>query len=157
MATAVETIDFDKVFAEITDRLRADKERRLIPPLVRLWDGDWNLRGFVKKEFNAKFQFVDNDTGIGQIELPLDHYLSRWLIDVDSRKTTNVHITVDKDGARWSGSIDELLVIKDEQGKKFVRVTFRNDYEHLKHILVYSNPFVRRPTLHRVGRRAKGL
>ncbi|MFE2997933.1 phage tail protein [Nocardia sp. NPDC059246] len=143
MATAtVETIDFDAVFAEITERILKEKERRLLPPLVRLFDGDWNLRGYVKKEYNAKFQFLANDAGVGQIEMPLDYYLSKWLVDVDGRQTTNVHITVDKDGARWSGSIDELLVVKDEQGKKFVRVTFKHDYEHLKHILVYSNPFL---------------
>lgn len=157
MVTAVDTIDFDAVFAEISDRLQAESERRLLPPTVRLWDGDWNLRGLVKKEYNAKFQFLDNDTGIGTLEMPLTYYLSRWLVDIDTRPTTNVHITVDKDGARWSGSIDELLVIKDEQGKRYVRVTFKHDYEHLRHILVYSNPFVRRPGLNRSGRRAKGL
>ncbi|KIA59628.1 hypothetical protein [Nocardia vulneris] len=156
MATVVESIDFDAVFAEITDRLKADKERRLIPPLVRLWDGDFNLRGFVKKEYNGKFQFIDNDTGIGTLELPLNHYLSKWLVDVDARQTTNVHLTVDKDGARWSGSIDELLVIKDEQGKRFVRVLFKHDYEHAKHTLVYSNPFARRPILNRGGAAGEG-
>ncbi|MGW0245050.1 Gp37-like protein [Nocardia goodfellowii] len=141
MATPVETIDFDAVFAEITDRLTKDKERRIQPPLVRLWDGDWNLRGFVKKEFNASFQFLDNDTGTGQIEMPLDYYLSTWMVDVDSRTTTQIHVTIDHSGARWSGCLDELLIIKDEQGKKFVRATFKHDYEHMRHILVYSNPF----------------
>lgn len=139
---AVETIDFDAVYNDITERIRARKEKRIEPPVVRLWDGDWNLRGYVKKENLGKFTYVDLDTGIGQLEMPLDYYLSKWLVDIDGRGTTNVHVTVDKDGARWSGLMDELVVIKDEQGKRLVRATFKHDYEHLKHILVYANPFL---------------
>ncbi|AXK86599.1 hypothetical protein SAMN05421776_11753 [Nocardia farcinica] len=142
MTAPVETIDFDAVFEEITERLKRDAERRLRPPLVRLWDGDWNLRGYVKQEYEASFQWLLNETGTAVIEMPLDYYLSRWLVDIDERQTTNVHITCDKEGARWSGSIDELKIIKDSEGKRYVRATFKHDYEHLKHILVYSNPFL---------------
>ncbi|MEU4709516.1 hypothetical protein AB0G00_24130 [Nocardia salmonicida] len=156
MTAPVETIDFDAVFADITDRLKEDAKRRLLPPLVRLWDGDWNLRGFVKREHNASFQWLDNDTGIGVIEMPADFYLSEWLVDIDSRPTVNVHVTCDHEGARWSGSIDELNVIKDETGKRFIRATFKHDLEHLRHIVVYANPFVCRPWIKFWGRRAKG-
>ncbi|KAA0016750.1 Gp37-like protein [Antrihabitans cavernicola] len=142
MATTVEEIDFDAVFEEITGRLKKEKERRLIPPLVRLWDGDWNLRGIVKRENEASFQFLDNETGVGSLDLPLDYFLSRWMTDVKKRATTNIHITVDKDGSRWSGRMEELLVIKDETGRKFVRALFKHDYEELKHILCWSNPWL---------------
>lgn len=142
MTAAVETIDFDAVFADITERIQKEKERRLIPPLVRLWDGDWNLRGYVKRENSASFQYIDNETGTGVIEMPADYYLSRWVVDVHKRPTTNVHITVDKDGARWGGRLAKAELIKDETGNRFVRATFRHDYEDLKHILVYANPFL---------------
>lgn len=141
MAT-VATIDFDAEFKAITDRLEREKERRLLPPLIRLWDGDWNLRGECHRENSAEFQFLDNETGVGQIEMPLDYYLSRWLADIHLRPTTNVFITVEKDGARWSGMMDELKIIKSEDGTKVVRVLFKHDYEHLKHIIVWANPFL---------------
>lgn len=140
--TTVETIDFDAVFAEITARQELEKERRILPPLIRLWDGDWNLRGICKKEMSAEFQFLDNETGIGTLEMPLDYFLSKWMNDVKARSTTNIHITVDKDGARWGGRMEELRVIKDEHGKKFIRATFKHDFEELKHILAWSNPFL---------------
>lgn len=38
--TSVETIDFDQVFGEIAERLRKDQERRIKPPLTRIWDAD---------------------------------------------------------------------------------------------------------------------
>lgn len=140
MATA--TIDYDAVFDQITSRLKAEKDQRLQPPVVRLWDGDWNLRGTCHQAISASFQFLDNETGTGTLEMPADYYLSTWLADVDGRATTNVFVTMDKDGARWSGMMDELQVIKDEQGRRIVRVLFKHDYEHLKHILAWSNPFL---------------
>lgn len=140
--TSVETIDFDAVFTQITDRLKAEQNQRLTPPLVRLWDGDWNLRGIIKRENNASFQYLDNETGIGSLEMPLDYFMSKWLVDIDGRGTTNVHITIDKDGSRWGGRMDEFKIIKDDDGRKYVRVIFKNDYEELKHILAWSNPFL---------------
>ncbi|WP_280485350.1 phage tail protein [Nocardia cyriacigeorgica] len=143
MATApVETIDFDQVFGEIAERLRKETERRLVPPLVRLWDGDWNLRGVVKKEIRASFQVRLNETGTGTLDLPDDYYLSKWLKEVHKRDTTSVMVTVDKDGARWGGRLEELKVIKEEDGTKYVRCLFKHDYEELKYILGFANPFL---------------
>ncbi|MFE7799002.1 hypothetical protein [Nocardia sp. NPDC057440] len=141
MAT-VETIDFDTVFGEIAERLTKDHERRIKRPLVRMWDGDWNLVGEVYNEISAKFTLPENETGIGTIELPARYYLSRWLTDVDARSTDNVFITVDKDGARWAGMLDDLVGSKDDTGNRIVKVIFKSDFEHLKHILAYSNPFL---------------
>lgn len=135
-------IDFDGIFAEIADRLTREKEERLAPPLVRLWDGDMNLRGIVRQENSANFQFLDNETGTGALELPLDYYMSKWIADVHGRDTTNIHITVDKDGARWSGRMDEFKIVKTDTGQKLMRVLFKHDYEELKHILCWSNPFL---------------
>ncbi|WP_064257153.1 Gp37-like protein [Rhodococcus sp. HS-D2] len=140
--TTVPTIDFDTEFEGLVQQLKDEAEQRLAPPVVRLWDGDWNLRGVCKHENSVSVQWLNNETGTASIEMPLDYYLSEWLVDVDERDTTNVHLTVDKDGARWSGLMDELQIHKDERGVRYVRVIFKHDYEHLKHILVWSNPFL---------------
>lgn len=140
--TSVETIDFDAVFTQITNRLKAEQNQRLAPPTIRLYDGDLNLRGMVKRENSASFQYLDNETGIGSLEMPLDYFMSRWIADIDERGTTNVHIRVEKDGARWCGRMDEFKIIKDDDGRKYIRVIFKHDYEELKHILAWSNPFL---------------
>lgn len=138
----VETIDFDAAFEGIAAQLREEEEARLIPPLLRLWDGDWNLRGIVKREISCSVKWLHNETGTAVLELPLDDYLAEWVIDVDARPTTGVHFTVDKDGARWSGFLDELQLHKTDQGTRYVRLIFKHDYDHLKHILAWSNPFL---------------
>ncbi|BAD56385.1 hypothetical protein [Nocardia farcinica] len=139
--TTVETIDFDQVFGEIAERLRKDQERRIRKPLVRIWDGDWNLVGEVHNEISAKFTLPENETGVGTIELPAQYYLSKWLTNHDDR-LHNVHVTVDKDGARWGGMLDDLEGYKDDTGRRVVKASFKSDYEHLKNILAYSNPFL---------------
>nr|WP_256670535.1 hypothetical protein [Nocardia cyriacigeorgica] len=140
--TTVETIDFDKVFGEIAERLKRDHERRIKPPLTRIWDANGVLIGEVHNEISAKFTLPENETGLGVIELPAKYYLARWMTNHDDRTTDNVIITVDKDGARWSGMLDDLEQYKGEDGQRVVKATFKSDYEHLKHILAYSNPFL---------------
>ena len=79
-------------------RKRADARRT--PPLVRLWDGNWELQGIVHGELKGKFTWKLNDAGDGVVQLPVHHWLAKCVLDVENR-TKNVHITVDKDGARW--------------------------------------------------------
>jgi hypothetical protein len=138
----VETIDFDQVFGEIAERLRKDQERRIKPPLTRIWDANGVFIGEVHHEISASFRAPENETGVGVVELPARYYLSKWLTSHDERSTDNVIITVDKDGARWSGMLDDLEQYKDEDGQRVVKATFKSDFEHLKHILCYSNPFL---------------
>ncbi len=138
----METIDFDYEYSAIAERLEANRIRRLRPPQVRLWDGDWILRGQVAHMYSGSFQEIDSETGVGKIEMPLDYYLSRWIIDHEGRPTKNVHVTVDKDGVRWSGRMDSYEIEKTSEGNTLVRVLFKHDYEELKHIICWSNPFL---------------
>ncbi|QIS16406.1 phage tail protein [Nocardia arthritidis] len=140
--TTVKTIDFDAEYAAIVARLEANRIKRLRPPLIRLWDGNWVLRGQVAHTYSGSFQEIDSETGTGKIEMPEDYYLSKWVIDHDSRSTKNIHVTVDKDGVRWSGRMDSYEIDKSANGHTVVRVLFKHDYEELKHIICWSNPFL---------------
>lgn len=140
--TTTTTIDFDAVFNDIVERLKTDDERRIRRPLVRIWDGNWVLVGEVHREISAKFTLPENETGVGTVELPASYYLSRWMTAHDQRATKNIFITVDHSGGRWSGMLDDLHQDKDEDGQRILRATFKSDFEHLKHILCYSNPFL---------------
>ncbi|WP_194838247.1 Hint domain-containing protein [Nocardia sp. XZ_19_369] len=141
MSTSVETIDFERVFDDIVARLKRDTDRRILPPLMRIWDGNWVLRGEIHNEISAKFSAIENDTGIGTVELPATYYLARWMTDHNGRSTKNIFITVDRDGARWSGMLDDLEQDRDEHGQRIIRATFKHDTEHLRHITAYCNPF----------------
>lgn len=139
---AVATIDPDAVWADFRQQIEAEKEERLKPPLVRFWDGNWVLRGVVSRINSASVQELNNETGIAQFELPLDYWISRWVVNLDERSTKNIHCTVDKDGARWSGRMDEFVVVKNDDGTGVLRIRFKHDFEELKYIRCYSNPWL---------------
>lgn len=122
-------------------RDRFERER-LEPPLVRVWDGNWTLFSEIHGEFQHSFSFEELETGVAQIDLPLDHYVAEWIIDHRSRNTKNVHFTFDKDGARWSGKMSSARVTWAAKDKRVLRVSVKHDYEHLKKIRVWPNPFL---------------
>ena len=142
LVMAVVTMDPDAVWADFQQQIAAEKEERLKPPLVRLWDGSWNLRGVVSRINSANIQEINNDVGVADFELPLDYWLSEWVVNLDERTTKNIHVTVDKDGARWGGRMESFSVVKNEDGTGILRLRFKHDIEELNHILVYSNPWL---------------
>jgi hypothetical protein len=132
----------DRIWDEAQERRRDRERKRREKPLVRLWDGDWVLRGRVSGEFDAHFEWKLNDTGAGTITMPAEHHLAVWAASYwDRRSCRNIHVTVDKDGARWGGRLESVKTEQDEQGSRTVTLNFLHDYEELKHLLVWSNPF----------------
>lgn len=118
-------------------------DKRKTPELIRIWDGDWNYVGTIGgAQLDASFQWRLNDTGTGYIHLRVDNWIAKWVLDYDSRPTKNVHVTMDKDGARWGGRLDQARVIKEEDGTKYVALEFLHDYEEVKHLYVWPNPFL---------------
>lgn len=143
MTTA--TVDYDRLEsiyqAALSRRLKRKAQRRK-PPLTRLWDGDWNLRGRVSGELDGDAEWKINETGAGLLTLPYDHHLALWAARFWKRKKQNIHITVDKDGARWSGRCNGVTTRQDANGIRTTTLEFLHDYEELKHIPVWSNPFL---------------
>lgn len=133
--------ELDSIWDAAVERKESRARKRREPPLVRLWDGDWNLRGRVTGEYAAEFEFKLNDTGAGKVDLPFDHHLAQWVSRYWERDVQNVFITVDKDGARWSGMLDKCTTDQDESQLRVTHLEFLHDYEQLKHIDVWPNPF----------------
>lgn len=123
-------------------RKRMESER-LKPVLTRLWDGDYKLRGVVVGERGGDFEFIENETGTASLQLSLDHYLAKWVMNHRGRAKRNVHVTFDKQGARWAGRMDQYRVVKTANGDCYLEITFKHDYEELKHIYCWANPFLR--------------
>jgi hypothetical protein len=127
-------------------REKQDARTRLEPPLVRIWTGDGDLAGLLNSEWTATFTWIDNDSGTGQTEIPLSDPLAKWIYQVDVRiaagQKRNVVITVDKDGARWSGTIHDHSVEKRDDGTRVLVVRWIHDFEMLKYYLVWCNPFL---------------
>lgn len=129
---------------KLIQQRKAKRElQRLKPPTVELRDGDYRLRGEVAGELMLEFEFIENDTGIATIHLPLDHYLAKWVMNHRGRAKRNVHTVIEKQGARWSGCMDHYRVVKEKSGVCYLEIVFLHDFEQTKHIRVWCNPFLR--------------
>lgn len=136
----------EAIWQATLDADRADDHERRSQPLVRLWDGFWRLAGIVASEYRAEFTWVDNDTGTALLELPLDDPLSAWVWQTRARlergEGRNIHVTCDKaPGTRWSGHLHDHSVERREDGSLVLTLRFVHDYQHLKHYLIWANPF----------------
>ncbi|AJD82447.1 minor tail protein [Mycobacterium phage Sheen] len=131
------------LWQKVMDRREYMERERLKPPLIRFWDGDYTLRGEVAGWREIDFEFIENDTGTATIKLSLDHYLAKWVMNFRGREKRNVHITIDKQGARWSGLMDHYKVVREKGGDCYLEVVFKHDFEQSKHILCWANPFLR--------------
>lgn len=134
-------IDLDQLVADVREQHEEAKRARLAPPLVRLWDGDWNLYTEIHGEIEHEFRFIEMDTGMAHIDLPLDHYAADWASDPAMRPKKDMHLTFDKDGARWSGKVRSVRVTWASKDTRVLRLTAKHDYEHLKKMRVWANPF----------------
>ncbi|ASR84207.1 minor tail protein [Rhodococcus phage Hiro] len=132
----------DSIYRTINEQLVLDEKERISLPLIRFWDGDWNLYGELHGELGGVFEYVRNDTGTASVDIPLNHYIAEWVINFRGRAKRNVHITFDKSGSRWGGRMHNFKVVRKKDGKKFLTVTFKHDLEELKHIRCWSNPFL---------------
>lgn len=139
---AVTSIDPDTEFWNIVDRINVRKDNRTRQPVVKLHDGNWVLRGRANHLYTASFSEIENETGTGKIEMPPEHYLSKWINDHENRPTKNVHVSVEKDGVRWTGRMWHWEMEQSDDGRVVCRVFFRHDYEEFKHIVCWSNPFL---------------
>jgi hypothetical protein len=129
------------------EQKHVQERSRRTPPEVKLWDAEWQLQHVISGvEYAASFQWISNDTGPGQLELPFDHPGAAWVHDstgrIDRGEGRNVHITVDFCDTRWSGRLDKAVVETREDGDDVLVMDFAHDYENLKFYSVWSNPFL---------------
>lgn len=110
--------------------------------LIRLWDGNWNMLGVITGDYNHEFTFLNNDAGTATVQLPIDHWVTADLLDPGSWPTSSLYITFDKDGARWSGRIETMKVVVDHKGDQHMELYALHDYNKLRELLVWANPFL---------------
>lgn len=132
------------------EQKRIEDRRRRESPAIRLWDAEWQMQHVISGiEYEASFTWISNDTGAGTMEIPFDHPAAQWIHDsqgrIDRGEGRGVHITVDYCGTRWSGRLDKAVVESRDDGSTVMALAFAHDYENLKFITCWSNPFLGAP------------
>lgn len=137
----------ERVWATVMARRAWREKQRLAPPRIRLWDGDMTLRGELHGELGGSFKFLENETGTAELRISVHHYLAKWVMNHLGRAKRNVIVTIDKQAARWSGFMDNYEVVRERDGRAYVIVRFKHDFEQAKFIRVWPNPFACPPLL----------
>lgn len=135
-------MSLDSVFEQVEARKKAFVSDRNEPPLIRIWDGNWTQFAEVSLYFEAEFSFENLDSGSASLKIPVDHYIAEALMDPSQWPTKSMYITFDKDGARWSGRIVNAKTEVSYTGDRHLELTAIHDYEKLKELLVWPNPFL---------------
>ncbi|MCH5645171.1 hypothetical protein [Gordonia sp. ABSL49_1] len=161
--------DFDQWAQEIRET-RISRIAR--PARVELYDGDWNFRGTAHARLAGSMNLKENDTGSIQFELPIaqskltpftgddiddfdrwasemeDHrstFLAHWALNKEDRDTSNIHVIVEKDGARVGGRTDPKTGVRLQRSTKDgdrVVLEFLDDMQELKHVHMAAAPFL---------------
>lgn len=160
--------DFDQWAQEIRET-RISRIAR--PASIRLCDGNWKHRGYAHARIGGALNVKENDGGSIQVELAcamsltrvpytgddLDDFdawasemeewrstfLAHWALD-KNRGTSNIHVVVEKDGARIGGRIDPKTGVTLKKSSDGYRVTleFLDDMHELKNLNMAANPIL---------------
>ncbi|NKR24022.1 hypothetical protein GS479_01300 [Rhodococcus hoagii] len=136
----------EAIWQATLDAEREDCEIRNADPLIKLADGNQVIRYLLFDVQDLKFSEIENNTGQASFLLDVDHYVAAWIIDKDGRRArgegANIHIDIEIAGVRWSGRAEPPKVERGTDGRRYVRLTFLHDYENLKWIDCWPNPFL---------------
>ncbi|NKT91746.1 hypothetical protein GS854_01495 [Rhodococcus hoagii] len=136
----------EAIWQATLDAEREDWEIRNADPLIKLADGNQVIRYLLFDVQDLKFSEIENNTGQASFLLDVDHYVAAWVIDKDGRRArgegANIHIDIEIAGVRWSGRAEPPKVERGTDGRRYVRLTFLHDYENLKWIDCWPNPFL---------------
>lgn len=133
----------DDVYVESKQWVKALEKENNAPTVIRVWDGNWNYLDTIVGEYSHSFKFINNDAGDATLTLPLDHP-SLDILNPEYWPTKAMYLTFDRNGGkvRWSGKIENYKVTTDYKEDQQVEITAVHDYQKLKELLVWSNPFL---------------
>ena len=116
------------------------------PPALFVFDGHQRLQHLLLDCTSLKVEDVENDTGSIELVIPADHPVAQWMADDKGRMQRGegefFHIDVEKNGVRVTGRYEEKTIGRDSRGRRVLRVTLLTDYENLKWIDCWSNPWL---------------
>ena len=133
----------DDVYSSVQSTLAEfERVRREEEAVIRLWNGDWELISYIQGDYEHSFSFEKNEAGNATVKLPIDHQVAELVMDPDKWPTKSLYLTFDLNGARWSGRVENTRVDVSYQGDRIVEINAVHDYQKLKELLVWPNPFL---------------
>lgn len=108
-------------------------------PLIRFWDGDWNLIATVE----APIEPHEQGEGWIQLILPTDHEAARWLVNSGG---VPINVSIDDDDKRWHGVMDRWEVSREpcptcKQDLRYFTIVCEPATLMPTRVLNYGSPF----------------
>lgn len=109
-------------------------------PIVELYDKNWQNSVPILNETTAKFMRKLNDTGEGTLVLFGDESSRQWIID-ELGLWEDLHIRVRTGFWEWTGKATRIEYECDTEGFEYISLKFVHEFEHMKKVICYCNPF----------------
>ncbi|MGC5027469.1 hypothetical protein ACLQ3K_22195 [Tsukamurella sp. DT100] len=139
--TAPALLEPDQVRASLLT-VCADMVRQAhAPRKIWIYDKNWTERTRIFGEISGKFVHKLNDSGEGELELFGDHPIRDWVVD-ELGEDEDLHIVVETAGVRWSGKCTTITEEDRDNGFSYLKLAFISEFEHVKKIVTYCNPFL---------------
>ncbi|GGG03878.1 hypothetical protein GCM10007304_17530 [Rhodococcoides trifolii] len=132
----------DQVRAEIEAMERQFQKKMRSKVTIDVYDGNWSedSHQHVVGEIEGDCEEILNDTGESTIKMFAEHKLADW-IDDELDDDEDVHIIITIEGVRWSGLAADIIEQGTEDGKEYFTLQCISEYEHMKRVVCYCNPF----------------
>ncbi|QOC55882.1 minor tail protein [Gordonia phage DirtyBoi] len=136
----------EDIWEATLEQERKLQELRDTPPAMFIFDGHQRLQHILLDDvYKLHCEDVENDTGVINFEMDFAHPVAQWLWArkpaMDANEGELFHVDVEKNGVRLTGRY-ESMTVRTEKGRKILAVTCLTDYENLKWIDVWCNPFL---------------
>lgn len=109
-------------------------------PIVELWDKNWEQSLPVLNETQAKFMRKLNDTGEGNLVLFGSEAMRQYIID-ELGEWEDLHVRVRTGYWEWTGKCTRVEYESDVEGFEYISLKFVHEFEHIKKVMCYCNPF----------------
>ncbi|WP_141216684.1 MULTISPECIES: Gp37-like protein [Nocardiaceae] len=135
-------LNCDQVRAEIEAMEKQFHEQMRKPAQCDIFDGNWtwDTRQHVVGEISGSAEEILNDTGSAEIKMFGSHKLADW-IDDELDDDEDVHVRIIVSGVQWTGIVQDIVEQGTEDGQEFFILKFISEYEHMKRVVCYCNPF----------------
>lgn len=111
------------------------------PRNVVLYNKNWEIPYRVFGESKGSFKHRLNDSAEGSLEIIGTELLRKWMLD-ELGQDEDLHIIVRSGGLKWSGKCTSITDDVRSDGFRWLHLTFISEFEHLKKVAIYKNPFL---------------
>ncbi|KXT55656.1 hypothetical protein Y710_17990 [Gordonia sp. QH-12] len=109
-------------------------------PIVEIYDKNWESSIPILSETQASFLRKHNDTGEGTLVIFGSAAARQYIVD-ELGEWEDLHVRVRTGYWEWTGKASSIEHEEDAEGFEYISIKFLHEFEHVKKIIAYCNPF----------------